>query len=281
MKSFTLSARGDTKEYDNQIVPLLRRMAYLEELTLRLTIDNRSTLIDSTHLNNEILLYMPRLQTLTFNIVSSITLIHKANQRTVNGIQHTFYNGKSHQLMCYIDDYPRRKTRCHIYSLPYVLNDLFGITSKFPGGLFEGVRHISSMDIHSPFEHDFFLQIAHCFPLLTHLDILNIKPQKYKRPLQSEENDQIASIVKFSHLTNLTIFSGCIDYVEQFLFYTNTHLPRLMKLRIPYEHLETVTENFTRFATRPNCVNIERLIFDEPMVHSKEFYAYFPRLKYN
>lgn len=279
MKSFSLIARGDTKEYDNQIVPLLRRMTHLEELTLRLTIDNRSTLIDSTHLNDEILLYMARLQTFTFNIVSSITLINKANQQTVNGIQHTFYNGKSHQLMSYIDDYPRRKTRCHIYSLPYMLNDMLGISSNFPGGLFEGVRHISLMDIHSPFEHDFFIQIAHCFPLLTHLDILNIKPQKYKQPLQSEEKDQILSILQFSHLTNLVIFSGCIDYVEQFLVNTNTHLPRLIELRTPYEDLEAVTESFTRFATRHKYANIERLIFDGPMVHSKDFYAYFPRLK--
>lgn len=279
MKSFSLSSHGETKEYDSQVVPLLRRMAYLEELTLRLTVNDRSAFIDSTHLNNEVLIYMPRLQTLTLNIVTFTTVINGANRQTIDGIQHTFYNEKLHQLVCYIDHYPRGKARSHIYSVPYILNDLFDISSNFPGGLFTRVRDVSLIDIYCAFEHDFFVQITHCFPLLTRLFILNIVRQKYKRVHQPNKNDQISSIVEFSHLTNLTISLGCIDYTEQFLVDTNTRLPCLVELKIPYEHLEIVTENFARDATRHNCANIECLIFDKSMVHSKDFYIYFPCCK--
>ena len=180
MKSFSLSSHGETKEYDSQVVPLLRRMVYLEELTLRLTVNDRSTFIDSTQLNNEILIDLSRLQTLTFNIVTFTGVINGPNRQTIDGIQHTFYNGKLHQFMCYIDHYPRGKARSHIYSLPYILNDLFDISSNFPGGSFAGVHDVSLVDIYCAFEHDFFVQITCCFPLLARLFILNIRPQKYK-----------------------------------------------------------------------------------------------------
>jgi hypothetical protein len=279
MESFSLSSYGETKEYDNQVVPLLRRMPYLEELTLRLTVNNRSTFIDSTQLNNEILIYMPRLQTFTFNIVTFTSVISEANRQITDGVQHTFYNENSHQLVFYIDHYPRKKARSHIFSIPYILNDLLDISSNFPGGSFTSVRDVSLMDLHCGFEHDFFVHIARCFPLLTRLYILNLVPQKRKRAHQSNKNDQTSMIVEFPHLTNLTIFQGCIDYTEQFLVDTNTRLPRLIELKVCYKQLAIVTENFTRDATRHNCANIERLIFDKSMGHSKEFYRYFPCCK--
>jgi hypothetical protein len=43
-------------------------MTYLEKLTLYLCIHNRGTFIDSTHLPNEIISYMPRLHSFTFYI---------------------------------------------------------------------------------------------------------------------------------------------------------------------------------------------------------------------
>jgi hypothetical protein len=43
-------------------------MTYLEKLTLYLCIHNRGTFIDSIHLPNEIIFYMPRLHLFTFYI---------------------------------------------------------------------------------------------------------------------------------------------------------------------------------------------------------------------
>ncbi|CAF4373421.1 unnamed protein product [Rotaria sp. Silwood2] len=42
------------------------------------------------------------------------------------------------------------------------------------------------------------------------------------------------------------------------LFDTNTLLPRLIDLTIPYSYIEEVTENFTREATHRNCANIRQ-----------------------
>ncbi|CAF4498219.1 unnamed protein product, partial [Rotaria magnacalcarata] len=228
-------------------------MIFLEELTLRLNVCDRLTFIDAAQLNNEVLIHLPRLQTLTFNIVTFIKAFNGTSRTPINNIQHTFYNGKNHQLVYYVDFYSRGKAQSHIYSIPYVLNDLLNISRNFPGGLFSCVRDISLMDIEFPFEHDFFLKISRCFPLLTHLFVFNIVPQQHKRTSQLNATDQISSIVEFPHLTNLRISSRCIDYMEQFLIDTNTRLPHLVELNSHHEHLVIVTDYFTRDATRRNC----------------------------
>ncbi|CAF4223650.1 unnamed protein product [Rotaria magnacalcarata] len=279
LKSFSLSSYNETNEYDSQVVVLLRRMIFLEELTLHLNVCDRLTFTDATQLNNEVLIHMPRLQTLTFNIVTFIKAFNGTSRTTINNIQHTFYNGKNHQLVYYVDFSSRGKAQYHIYSIPYVLNDLLNISRNFPGGLFSCVHDISLMNIEFPFEHDFFLKISRCFPLLTHLFVLNIVPQQHKRTSQLNATDQISSIVEFPHLTNFRISSRCIDYMEQFLIDTNTRLPHLVELNSLHEHLVIVTENFTRDATRRNCVNVEHLIFNKLLVHFRDFYLYFPNCK--
>ncbi|UJR29444.1 hypothetical protein I4U23_010656 [Adineta vaga] len=273
MKNFSLTSYQhiETNYYESRIIPLLRRMIYLEELILRLTVKKRSTIIDSTHLNNEILSYLPQLQTFTFNIVTYTEAISESYWRKINQIQRMFYNGKSHELICYIDKFPRGKARSHINSIPYTLNDLHNVSSNFPGGLFTRIQYISLMEIYAAFEHDFFIEIARSFPFLTHLLVLNRIPQKHKQ--------RTSSFVEFSNLTNLTISTTCIDYSEQFLVDTNTRLPRLIELHIQYECLEIVTEKFTRNATRLNCSKIQRLILHKPMVHCEDFYTYFPCCK--
>jgi hypothetical protein len=61
----------------------------------------------------------------------------------------------------------------------------------------------------------------------------------------------------------------------------NTRLPSLIRLVIQHERLSTVTENFTRNATRINCAGLKSIILDHElaMVHSKDFYQYFPSLQ--
>ncbi|CAF3863420.1 unnamed protein product [Rotaria sp. Silwood1] len=69
MSSFTYG-------YNILIVPLLRRMRNLEELTLRLIISDRSRFIDGTQLHNDILIHMRQLHKFIFYIMIRITKTH-------------------------------------------------------------------------------------------------------------------------------------------------------------------------------------------------------------
>jgi len=92
------------------------------------------------------------------------------------------------------------------------------------------------------------------------------------------DNSQSYSVVEYPHLTSLDITYVHIDYVEQFLHESKTHLPHLTELHINYDQLQTVTDNFTRDATRLLCSQVKRLIIEEKIVYPKDFYLYFPLL---
>jgi hypothetical protein len=127
-----------------------------------------------------------------------------------------------------------------------------------------------------PFEHEFFERIARSFPLLNNITVFNQRKQKRSR--QCLDHEQVASVVEYSHLTELDLRYAHIDYVEQFLINTRIYLPHLNVIRVQYQHLTIVTENFTNNATRLNCAKVKRVITEEAMVHSKDFYLYFPSL---
>lgn len=92
------------------------------------------------------------------------------------------------------------------------------------------------------------------------------------------KSEEPSYIIEYSHPIEL----GCgylhIDYIEQFLFGSNTHPPCLRKFYVRCEKLVTITENFTRDATRNTCAQVNQIIFYEKaaMAHSKVFYIYFP-----
>ncbi|CAF3046244.1 unnamed protein product [Rotaria sp. Silwood2] len=71
LKCFSLRLDWYTSCYDNKIVPLLRRMLNLEELTLFISvIRTESTYINGKQLYDEVLIHMPRLNKFTFIIHS-------------------------------------------------------------------------------------------------------------------------------------------------------------------------------------------------------------------
>ncbi|CAF3602322.1 unnamed protein product, partial [Rotaria sp. Silwood2] len=98
-------------------------------------------------------------------------------------------------------------------------------------------------------------------------------------------------VAQYLHLTSLHFARTHIDYVEQMLNESKTRLPCLTELWIDYDQLKTVTNNFTRDATRLNCINVEQLDFHRRINHddnsddhsikaqSKDFHLYFPLLK--
>jgi len=98
------------------------------------------------------------------------------------------------------------------------------------------------------------------------------------RDYSTSTNNKLYSIVEYPHLISLCLRHSHIDYVEQFLNETNTHLPNLTTLMVDYENLIFLTKNFTRRVTRRNCAQVKQLNIYKTIVHSKYFYNYFPLL---
>lgn len=277
MKCFSLTYYR-LKAYDTQVIPLLRRMSHLEELTLYLSFRNRSVFVDGTQLYNEILIHMPELRTFTFYIRTEISIVNSVQQLSTNDIQETFNKRQYQQVACVVN-YEFTIGICHVFSLPFSFDRLEYLGNKFPNIIFNHVT-LLKLDDSVAFKHEFFVRIARSFPLLKELHILNGTSQFF-----FWDDEQIYfryhisySIVEFPHLTSLHMKFAGRDYVEQFLNNTKTNLPRLTKLEINYYDLANVTDNFTRDATRINCAKVKYLILDNIMVHSRDFHLYFPSL---
>jgi hypothetical protein len=263
-----------THAYDNRVLPLLHRMSALEKLTISLCTENRTTFIDGIHLNNEIRSRMSNLSTFIFNILTFNVNFSEDNRPSTDDIRRTFIQETSFD--CYVDYNRRGLGRCHIYSLPLPLTYLQAITNKFPGGQFIHVRIVTLFDTMRPFEYEFFERISRSFPLLKRLTVFNHLEQK--GTWQCLDHEHASPIVKYSHLTELDLDYAHIDYVEQFLTNTRIYVPHLHVIHVQYEHLTTVTKNFTNNMTLLNCAKVKRVVTEEVMVHSKDFYLYFPSL---
>lgn len=122
-------------------------------------------------------------------------------------------------------------------------------------------------------EPNFFDKISHSFSSLRRLTISDKQQQK-------DKSEGTSSIIEFSHLIELSCGYCHTNYIEQFLSDLNTRLPSFRKLRIQYEDLVTITENFRRHETRANYAKLKSITFsgETTMVHSKDFYLYFPSL---
>ncbi len=300
MKCFSLTIGILTYEYDTQVIPLLRRMCNIKELTLYLGIEGRSRFVDGTQLHNEILIHMPRLRTFNFYIRTTAQIDHYIPYLSNEDIQKTFTNVGYEQADCilrYSTTAPL--TMCHIFSFPYAFDRLEMVSNEFPNVIFNNVTFLWVQDS-VPFNHEFFLRIAQSFPMLKSLRIVNFEPQTSKSAKLKSENNQSYSVVEYPYITTLEIMYVHTDYIEQLLDATKTRLPRLTVLIIKYHQLKTVTENFTRDAMRLNCMNVQKLSIkedddedddddgddddddddeeEEPIIYSKDFYVYFPVL---
>jgi len=259
-----------TYAYDKRIVPLLRGMLNLEELILLIAIvRTKLPYIDGTHLYNDFLVQMSRLNKFTFSIN---TLVYdkdvKIDLPSNDDIQNSFIKiGYQH-----LDSYANVMKiggRCHAYSLPYQFDTFLHLTNSFRRGNFDKVRWLVMNDTHS-FEHEFFKTISQDFPFLQRLTVNNFEPQKNKQ--------HSSTSIIFSQVYDLTIVSVHIDYVEEFLLETNIRLPRLTLLGIKYESLAMVTNNFTNDAARFNCSQLRHITILEPFVRPENFHSYFPSL---
>ncbi len=251
-------------------------MINLHELTLCLTVLNRTRLIDGIHLQNEILISMPLLNNFIFDIRSWTIVNGLVEPLTNDDIHRTFTDIKYQQIDCSIRYFLGNNILCHVFTLPFPFDYLQCITNNFPNIIFNNVLYLSICDI-LPFEHEFFIRISQAFPLLKHLTVSNSTPQTWTLQ-QQNDNNQSYSIVKYPYLTYLSVMNSDVTYTEEFLLETKTYLPCLNELRVNYEKLKTVTENFTRNATRFNCNRVKSLITEVTFIYSNDFCLYFPLL---
>ena len=276
MKCFSLTCRCITDEYDTQVLPLLHRMSNLEELTFDIIIENRTTLIDGTQINNQILVRMPLLQKFNFHISVTSELNNLVHGLSSDDIKQSFINIGYQCVDCILYHTTSRAT-CHIFSLPFVFDYLEFIGNTFPPLDFSHVTNLSIHDV-IPFQHEFFVRIARSFPKLKQLSVLSFESQSHTSDKLNSDGNDLRSVIQYPCLMSLCLEFSHIDYVEQFLNETKTHLPRLIELTVRYDRLAIVTENFTRDTTRLNCCKVKKLIIKETLVHSKDYYDYFPLL---
>jgi hypothetical protein len=85
------------------------------------------------------------------------------------------------------------------------------------------------------------------------LSLYNSKPQL------SKESNKDLSIIKFDHLTDITLYGAHDDYIELFLDHTKTSLSNNVHLNVEFEPLKRVTYHFTRDTTRINCEKLKSL----------------------
>ncbi|CAF4597579.1 unnamed protein product [Rotaria sp. Silwood2] len=275
-----------TDAYDSQILPLFPRMLNLEELTLCITIKNRTTLIDGNHVSDEILIHMLRLRTFKFCISIKIRRNNLVHYLSENDIQRSFINMKQHQQVDCIINYRYGIATCHVFSLPFVFDYLKYVGNTFPSIVFNHVIRLTVCDEVS-FEHEFFHRIAWSFPFLKYLWVINYQPQLSKLEKLNSNYKPSYSIVKYPYLISLRLDTAYIHYIDQFLNETKTHLPSLTILRVCYESFTIVTRNFRKSITRLNCSKVKKLIFspvliDSPITkakRSKKFNIYFPLLE--
>ncbi|UJR23220.1 hypothetical protein I4U23_026239 [Adineta vaga] len=236
LKCFSLSSLHATLCYDEIILSLLYRMSNLEQLGLSL-----------------------------------VSIDNEMNLLSTEDIQRTFIDFPNNQIISYVDHFLEAKeSLCHVYSYPPRMIYYGYISNNFPGGLFKTVRVISLVDEKS-FEHEFFFEIQKSFPYLEKLSVINYKPQLRKQSYRSKNNRII-----YSFLYQLSIINVHDNYIEQFLFDSNTSLLNNFTLYIKYESLQRVTHNFTRDITRNNCTKINKLYLCGKSEPSNILQEYFP-----
>jgi len=252
-------------------------MSFLEKLTLYLRIKNRGTFVDSTHLENEILGYMPRLHSFTFYICTYEDTVASFRYVPSQDIRKIVTCAGYERMASIINYINNREAVCSIFSIPFAFARLRGIGNIFPNIVFNYVTYLLVQDV-VPFNHEFFIRVAQSFPLLQDFHVANLESQSCNISGFSSNDTQLYSIAEYPHLTSLDVRSGSIDYVEQFLNETKTCVPCLTELTVSYNYLRIVTKDFTREETRRNCAKVKRLDVIGTWVYSKDFYVYFPLL---
>jgi hypothetical protein len=253
-------------------------MSHLEELTLYLRIWRGSKFISGTDLDNEILTYMPQLHTFTFYIDCINQIVDSGIHLSATDIEQTFTNIKYKQVICMVDySVDSDLVRYRIFSLPTKFHRLEDIKNNIPNIVFNSVTYLKVRDGNA-FKHEFFIRLARAFPFLKSLSISNRRLPFWRFDEHHLREKEWCSIIEYPHLIFLDVENANPYYVENLLNETKTHLPNLKQLKVTFEVLKLVTENFTRDDLRRTCLRVERLIVHYPIDYPENVYRYFPLL---
>ncbi|CAF2044004.1 unnamed protein product [Rotaria magnacalcarata] len=272
LKYLSLTAPSFTCCYDTQIVPLLCRMINLEELKLYLSVARfDSTYVDSIQLYDQFLIYITQLKKFTFCINTEVFNDKVRVELPSNeDIQRSFIGRGYQQVTSYVHtNLMKTEGYCFLYSVPYDFEDLVQLNNSYQGGKFQKVRQLTIHD-KIPFEHKLFKLISEDFPYLRFLYLSNRHPQ------QDKQHSSI--LITFPYLTCLNLQYAHVDYVELFLLKNNAHLPRLLNLRIEYESLTKITNNFTNNVTYFSFDRLRSLDVCQAFVRPENFHQFFPLL---
>ncbi|UJR11733.1 hypothetical protein I4U23_015914 [Adineta vaga] len=268
LKEFSLTCPHFTTAYDCRIVRLLHRMINLKKLTLCLY-TLRMKVTDGIVVNENILCHMLNLDKFTFHICTFMLTCYTNDYLSTNDIENTFINYKYSQVGCSIDHLSNANTYCHIYSIPFQMTFFMYLTKSIQNHYFQFVIDLTLYDTR-PFEYDFFQWISKAIPLLKYLTLDNFLAQ-----LNKCEN---RLCISYNNIIRFRLTHAHVDYVYQFLCHTKAYVPKLSILKIQYDKLLTVTDNFTNVTTQINCNQLKELVFDEIIVCPEHFHNYFPCL---
>ena len=250
-------------------------MINLEELHLNFRVKCSEKFITNDTLKKEILVYMPRLQKFTFNI-SSVIHHHQIDFLSIDSIPKTPECLFNNPIITSVDHLQERGySQYHIYSYPYQWKVYNDITNHFRGGLFPCVTQVMLNDEH-PFEDEFFLRIAQSFPLMRKLTIINLTAQNNKQCFKINNNHHIFPTIQYRNLTRLDLRVAHNDYIELFLFTTKIVLSNNLHLRIRYNSLKRVTNDFTRYVKANNCTKLVTLYLASESQINERIQNYFP-----
>lgn len=251
-------------------------MLNLEHLFLYIVASQKKGFINGNNLKRNVVTYLPRLKRFSFNIRSITREWNQIDTSSNEAMQKTFKDFKDQQIVSCVNIFPEEeKAHCHVYSRPYTIRCYDDIANNFQGGLFPTVRDVSLYD-ELPFEHEFFLQITHSFPMMEKLTVTNQKPQRVKLCRKSIGDHEEMSIIKYPHLIDVSLYEAHEDYLEEFLDDTRTCLPNGICLHVTYNSLQRVTHNFTRKSTQANCRKVDYLFLYDDFEMNESLKDYFP-----
>ncbi|CAF3342304.1 unnamed protein product, partial [Rotaria socialis] len=276
LKCFSLESYFQFQQYE-KIPSLLRRMPYLEHLTLYLSIADRNRIIDGTCIHDDILVYMLQLHSFTFCINTYIDIDGLSHDLSREHIQQTLINIGQQNASSIVNYLSKCTVACSIFSLSFAFNYLEYLGNAFPNTVFNYVTYLV-VDDGDAFRHEFFVRIVRSFPILKYLCIYNDEPQGSSDLTLSSDHIQSFSIIEYPHHTSLDVSSSDTGYLEQFLNETKAYVPCLTELEVSHRDLKTVTKNFIREETRRNCAKVKKLNTAQPLDNSQDFYHYFPSL---
>ena len=151
-------------------------MCDFEELTVYLTIDNRTRFIDGTQRHNDILIYLPRLHTFIFYISTKTEIAHSVLHPSEDNIQRNFIDMGYEQVAYVIYSFSDGHALCNIFSLSLTFARVELIGNNFPNIIFKDVPLVLWMCETVSLKQEFFVRIARCFPLLKSFIITNCDP---------------------------------------------------------------------------------------------------------